>query len=51
MSVIVINPMNGQEMVYTEEEYGKAYIESCQWYRAFENAVDTSDKDQRDSFK
>ena len=51
MSVIVINPMNGQEMVYTEEEYGKAYIESCQWYRAFENAVDASDEDRRNLAK
>jgi len=48
MSVIVINPMNGQEMVYTEEEYGKAYIESC---RAFENAVDRSDEDHGDLVK
>lgn len=44
-------PIDGQEIIYTEEEYGKAYIESCQWYRAFENAVDASDKDQRDSVK
>ena len=51
MSVIVINPMNGQEMVYTDEEYRKAYIESCQWYRAFENAVDRSDEDHGDLVK
>ncbi len=30
MSVIVINPKNGHEIIYTEDEYGKAYIESCQ---------------------
>ena len=47
MSMIVINPINGQEIIYTEEEYGKAYIEACQWYRAFENAVDASDEHQR----
>jgi hypothetical protein len=47
MSMIVINPINGQEIIYTEEEYGKVCIEACQWYRAFENAVDASDEDQR----
>ena len=51
MSMIVINPINGQEIIYTEEEYGKAYIEACQWYRAFENAVDASDEDDRDLAK
>ena len=51
MSVIVINPKNGDKIIYTEEEYGKAYIESCQWYRAFENAVDVSDDDQGDLVK
>ena len=51
MSVIVINPKNGHEIIYTEEEYGKAYIESCQWYRAFENAVDASDEDRRNLAK
>jgi hypothetical protein len=48
MSVIVINPKNGDKIIYTEEEYGKAYIESCLWYRALENAVETTDEDQRD---
>jgi len=51
VSVIVLNPKNGHEIVRTEEEYGKAYIESCQWYRAFENAVDASDEDRRDLAK
>ena len=51
MSVIVINPKNGHGIIYTEEEYGKAYIEACQWYRAFENAVDASDEDRRDLAK
>ena len=50
MSIIVINPINGQEIIHTEEEYGKAYIESCQRYRPFENAVD-ADEDQRDLVK
>jgi hypothetical protein len=48
MSVIVINPKNGHETIYTEEEYGKAYMESCQWYRALENAVGTTDEGQKD---
>ena len=51
MGVIVINPKNGHEIIYTEEEYGKAYIESCLWYRALENAVDASDEDHRDLAK
>ena len=51
MSVIVINPKNGQEIVYTEEEYGKAYIESSLWYRALENAVEATDDDERDLIK
>lgn len=51
MSVIVINPKNGDKIIYTEEEYGKAYIESCQWYRALENAVEATDEDQRDLVK
>ena len=51
MSVIVIKPKNGQEIICTEEEYGKAYFESCQSYRAFENAVDACDEDQKDLVK
>jgi len=51
MSMIAINPINRQEIIHTEEEYGKAYIESCQRYRPFENAVDASDEDQRDLVK
>ena len=51
MSMIAINPINRQEIIHTEEEYGKAYIESCQRYRPFENVVDASDEDQRDLVK
>jgi hypothetical protein len=51
MSVTVISPKNGHEIIYTEEEYGKAYIEACEWYRALENAVDPSDQDQGDLAK
>jgi len=29
MSVIVTNAKNGHEIAYIEEEYGKAYSESC----------------------
>jgi hypothetical protein len=46
MSVIVINPKNGLKIIYTEEEYSKAYIESCLWYRALENAVEATDEDE-----
>jgi hypothetical protein len=48
MSVIVVNPKNGHKTIYTEEEYGKAYIESCLWYRALENAVEATDEDERE---
>ena len=51
MSVIVVNPINGREIIYTDEEYGKAYIEACEWYRALENAVETPKADQRDLVK
>jgi hypothetical protein len=51
MSVIVINPKNGHRIIYAEEEYGKAYIESCLWYRALENAVEATDEDDRSMVK
>jgi hypothetical protein len=51
MSVIVVNPKNGREIIYAEEEYGKAYIEACEWYRALENAVEATDEDVRDLVK
>ncbi len=51
MSVIVINPMTGHKIIYTDEEYGKAYIESCLWYRALENAVEATDENERELVK
>jgi hypothetical protein len=51
MSVIVINPKNGHKIIYTEEEYGKAYIESCLWCRALEDAVEATDGDERELVK
>ena len=51
MSVIAINPKNGHKIIYTEEEYGKAFIEACLWYRALENAVEATDEDERELVK
>ena len=51
MCVIVINPKNGHEIIYTEEEYARVCVESCEWHRALENAVETPEEDQRDLVK
>ncbi len=51
MSAIVINPKNGHEIIHTEEEYARVCVESCEWHRALENAVETPEEDQRDLVK